>query len=388
MRSGFVEPSFAGWRTTLAEIRHDVYHLPEYVELSAGRLEGGNPFAFVAEEDGHQLLVPLVVRPVQAGAGRRPSLFDATSPYGYPGPLLRRGADGEDGRFLVRAVEAFLDGLRERHIISAFIRLHPILTLPLAPLHRIGRVVPHGDTVSVDLALPREDLWSQTRQNHRRDITKAARSGQTARIDDGWEAFDTFVNLYYQTMQRLNAEEYYYFPTAYLIDLKATLQDRLHLCVVEVEGQVAAAGLFTEVCGIVQYHLSGTADAFTASHPLKTMLNFVSDWAKRRGNQVLHLGGGLGGQRDSLYHFKAGFSHIRHPFFTWRVVSEEAGYRRAVERWEARTGRWADPIEGFFPPYRKPAADRRVFPNGRGLLAAEAGSLDPTLVEPRFGSDS
>src|SRR5690349_20019997 len=108
-------------------------------------------------------------------------------------------------------------------------------------------------------------------------------------------------------MRRLDADGYYYFTPDFFIDLKSSLGDALHLCVVEIDHQIVAAGIFTEVCGIVEYYLSGTAAEFVAGHPLKTMLNFVRDWPQERGNQVLHLGGGLGAQQDSLYHFKSGF---------------------------------------------------------------------------------
>jgi len=120
---------------------------------------------------------------------------------------------------------------------------------------------------------------------------------------------------------------------------------------VHKDGVVAAVGLFVETNGIVQYHLSGTGDAFRAVQPTKLMMHFVRSWAKDRGNQVLHLGGGVGGHSDSLLQFKVGFSPLRHKFATLRMVIDEGEYSHLVE---AR-----DPLldpgarSGFFPLYRQ-----------------------------------
>jgi hypothetical protein len=85
--------------------------------------------------------------------------------------------------------------------------------------------------------------------------------------------------------------------------------------------------------------------------PTKLMMHFVRSWAEDRENQVLHLGGGVGADCDSLLQFKVGFSPLRHTFATLRMVIDEREYGRLVE---AR-----DPLldpgarSGFFPLYRQ-----------------------------------
>ena len=82
------------------------------------------------------------------------------------------------------------------------------------------------------------------------------------------------------------------------------------------------------------------------------MLNVATSLLKKRGNRVLHLGGGLGGAPDSLFAFKAGFSKARHPFRTWRVVVDEDRYRELTRA--AQPGLAAADVPGFFPAYRRP----------------------------------
>jgi hypothetical protein len=127
-----------------------------------------------------------------------------------------------------------------------------------------------------------------------------------------------------------------------------------HLCVVETKGDVAAAGLVTEVCGVAQTFLAGSRLEFLAHSPAKVMENFVRYWAKARGNRWYHLGGGAGALNDSLFQFKLGFSPITHPYMTWRVVADRDAYARLVRQWESRAGVPADGPGGFFPAYRKP----------------------------------
>jgi ribosomal protein S18 acetylase RimI-like enzyme len=326
------------WEAVLGEAAHDVYQRPAYVALCAAQ-EHGRPCALHVTDDVRTMLLPLVIRSIPGGG------FDATSPYGYPGPV-GRGTD--DPAFLRVALVAGLQVLRDAQFVSAFVRLHPLLNP--SPPTGIGTLVEHGETVSIDLTLPIERLWAQTRLNHRRDVTRATKLGFAARMDEEWRHLETFERLYRATMARRSATPFYFFGDAYFDGLRDALGEDLHLCVVERDGDVAAAGLFIETDGIVEYHLSGTDDAFRNVQPTKLMMHFVSGWAKDRGNRVLHLGGGVGGSSDSLLQFKIGFSPQRHMFETLRFVIDEQEYRRLVEVRDPQFD--PDARSGYFPLYR------------------------------------
>jgi len=326
------------WAAFLNAARHDFYHLPRYVQLSADET-GGEACAVIVADGPRSLLLPLVVRPI---AGSR---SDAASPYGYSGPL----AIGTDdpawmGAALVEAEEA----LRRLGVVSLFVRSHPLLNA--VPLAAGGVLVRHGETVSINLTQTTDALVRQTRRDHRHDIERALRAGHDARWDEEWAHLGTFRRIYRETMDRVGARPYYFFDDAYFDRLRDALGDSLRLCLVEIDGSVAAAGLFVETCGIVQYHLSGTDPAFVRERPTKLMIDFVRRWAKERGDWRLHLGGGVGAQADSLLLFKAGFSPDRHEYFTLRAVIDDAEYARLAGA--AATA--VDPATGFFPAYRAP----------------------------------
>ncbi len=335
MRREFIGPRDPAWAAFLEAAPHDFYHLPGYVELCARR-DAGEAAAFLAEEGGGAMLMPLVLRPVPGAPWR-----DACAPYGYPCPLFRGGpAPDQVGAFLA----AFAAAGAGEGLVSAFFRLHPLLPVPEGPFERFGTLVDHGQTVYLDLELLPEELERQTRVNHRADARKLLAEGYRVEVD-GWDRLDAFVDIYEATMAYRGSDAAYRFDAAYFRDLRECLGDRLHLCmVVAPGGEAAAGGLFTDMGGLMQFHLAGTAPAFRRAGPAKLMLLHMRDRARDWGARRLHLGGGVGCAEDSLAFFKQGFSRLRARFSTYRMVLLPRIYRELA----------ADPAGDFFPAYRHP----------------------------------
>jgi hypothetical protein len=354
-----LNPSDSTWAAIICGVHHDVYHLPEYVGFAARR-EGGEPIAVFAEWDGGWLLIPLVLCPVPGGLSSNGGpLCDASSPYGYSAPLasVRDVKNGEVSSQLRAAFQACVRALESRGVVSMFVRLHPLLPFPLEVLEDFGRTVHHGETIYIDLSESDDNMWKQTRSTHRQDIVRAQKRGAIAYIDQDWRHFDEFFDIYHETMRRVRAADYYLFSKDHFVDLRRALGDRVSLSVVEIDGSVAAAGIVTEVGGIVETHFAGTRDTFLKWSPNKVRIDFLRSWAKSRGNRYLHLGGGVGGRRDSLFEFKLGFSPHQRAFHTGRLVLNAKVYHDGVVRWESAHGTRADDINGFFPPYRKSSHD-------------------------------
>jgi hypothetical protein len=338
-----------GWPLVLSRTAHDFYHLPGYAELCAKRVGGDALGAHISAAEG-ELFVPLVRQAIPSQL--LDGWFDVSSPYGYPGPLLRfeeKVTSAARDRFVGRALESLCDELRERRILTAFLRLHPLLTEPIEPFARVGQLVLHGRTVAIDLTMTETEIWHQVRPNHRTGIHRGIRLGHRVERDVGWTHLEQFASIYRATMDRVHAAPNYYFDVRHFEELRAALgPERLHLFMVLDDEQALAGALFTEVSGIVQFHLGGTRSDSLRLHPHKLLYLSVARWAKGRGNRVLHLGGGVAGFEDSLYHFKAGFSHVRRPFYTWRRVLDS-------QLWSSIASDPASVAEAssFFPTYRQ-----------------------------------
>ena len=155
-----------------------------------------------------------------------------------------------------------------------------------------------------------------------------------------------FESIYAETMKNVDAQPDYFFDHSYFDNLRDLRGARTYLATASIDDHVAAAAIFFEVGGFVQYHLSGSRAAYRHRQPTKFLLDEIRRWAADQGHHTLHLGGGLGGREDSLFRFKAGFSKRRHDFHTWQIVPE-------VERYSdlcSSTG--SNLNSSFFPAYR------------------------------------
>ena len=343
-----IEPSSSLWTEILAGTAHDFYHLPCYQQLSAQPED--RPRGFVATAGEHRVLVPFLQRPIPADLCGEEGLFDTASPYGYPGPLISEGAPGE---FIREAFKAFENKLSEERVIAGFFRLHTLLNQP-SDFEGVGEIVGHGPSVFIDLTLSEEELWKQTRRGHKRDLVVLQERGYEITMDD-WDRLDDFLTCYYDSMRRLHAAPFYFFPKSYFEQLRNCVgSDRIHLCLVRAGEEIACAGLVTEMDGLCQYHLSATADPHFQDHPSKLMLHHLRGWLKARGNRIFHIGGGVGALRDTLHLFKSGFSPNSSDFYTWRIVSDPVRYCRALDHWAKAAGRPPVDKESFFPQYRAP----------------------------------
>jgi hypothetical protein len=343
------------WRETLVKLRHDVYHLPEYVELE-GRRSSTTPEAVVITEGDNIFFVPYLLRSCQdflPGEQLEQQLFDIISPYGYPGILLNEVAAFHPD-FANLALHQLTEVLNIKGICAAFFRLHPILGGRFQEIFTPSTFVENGETVSVDLTLSESEIWAHTRKGHQSTINKCKKLGQTARMVPFVDYIDEFINIYNETMNRVFAKESYYFGYDYFSNL-LKLRDKLHLGIVELDDQVICASLFFECCGIVQAHLGGTRTEFLKYSPFNLLIHYVRLWAKKRGNDVLHLGGGIGGSKeDLLYRFKSGFSRKRHKFLTARLIINSEQYYNLVEQRAQLLAVSPEMLlnSDFFPAYR------------------------------------
>ena len=339
------------WPETLRSLTHDVYHVSEYVALEAKRTNT-QPEAFLVTEGDKVFFLPYLVRSCNDILDGEPEIFDVISPYGYPGILLS-GAAQESTHFVDLAFKELKQTWANKGICSAFIRLHPILSDRFIDIFPPDTFTDNGETVSIDLTLSAEKIWAHTRKGHQSTINKCGRLGLTAKTVPVAEYLDQFLPIYTETMNRVAAKASYYFNQDYFTGL-LKLGDNLHLCVVESAGEIVCASLFFESCGIVQAHLGGTKSEFMKQSPFNLLLHHARLWAKERGNEFLHIGGGVGGNKDKLFTFKSGFSRQRHQFLTLRLIVDESKYNYLVEARAKELNIESSKLfdSDFFPAYR------------------------------------
>lgn len=336
---------------------YDFYHLPCYHALAEQGGEG-DACLFVYEEGEYVIALPLLLRPVASVPGLEEaggSWKDATSVYGYAGPVASHGdVPGAVSRRFQTALQA---ELRERGVVSLFSRLHPLIPQDRL-VSNLGERNTIGETVSIDLTLPLVAQRAAYRADHKLTLNKLRRLGVSCTYVPCRDYLGEFINIYNETMHRVGASDSYFYDMAYFEDLIACLESNIHLFICSLEGQVICGGLFVVCNDIVQYHLSGTLSNFLPLAPMKLLVDTVRTWATEQGLKVLHLGGGVGAQRDSLFLFKAGFSQRRHDFRTWRWTPTPDVYARLhAEKRAWNRSRGVQAISPhYFPQYRCPTA--------------------------------
>jgi CelD/BcsL family acetyltransferase involved in cellulose biosynthesis len=343
-----IDPADDRWASALARAVHDVYDTPAYVSAEALRLQA-EPVGCLIDEGGRLFLLPLLLRRICGAEG---STKDAISPYGYPGIVLNEAGVGTEG-FPDACLTACLDALRRADVCAAFVRLHPLLNAPLGEQLQRHVLTDNGLTVSIDLALPAERAWAAMSKGHTNAINRANRAGIRVETSPASQRVDQFAAVYSDTLQRLGAADIYHFSAEHLTRLAA--MDEAFVAVAYSDEAVAGAYLFFESHGIIQMHLGGPRTEYRKPSPSHLLIHAIAQWARGRGNSIVHLGGGVGGAiDDSLFAFKAGFSHRRHAYRTLRLVADQQRYDMLVQERARRVGSSTEELvsSGFFPAYR------------------------------------
>jgi serine/alanine adding enzyme len=315
-----MEVAAGEWNALLARLGlDDVYLTREYVE-SACLLEPGKPSFLHA--DG--TVFACIVRDLGERA-------DVTTPYGYGGPVAGDPAAAD------RFYEAYERWCRERGVVSTFVRFHP-----LYENQRYARM--HTEAIGATIAwrMQGEDLFERMHAHHRRVIRKAQRAELEVRVDEQPE-LDEFVALYERTMTRLDADSFYLFTPQYwrsLAVLPAVLVEA------RLDGELAASVLCFASKPWLHYHLGASSDEGRALGASNLVLYEAARWGREHGYELLHLGGGIGARRDSLYEFKRRFDPGgERDFVVGKAIHDETAYRELA-------GAESVELDGFFPAYR------------------------------------
>lgn len=317
---------------------YDFHHTAFYHQID----NNYNALLFTAEDNENFIALPLVIRPIDGT-----EWFDATSVYGYCGPISNKRDFDFSPDFLHFFRSNFIAYCKANNIVSIFSRLHPLINQEEL-FSGLGQVIPLNKTVAIDLRLTPEEQRKQYRKSNKSEINQLRKKGFTVEDSTSFEHIERFIEIYYETMDRVQASAYYYFDKAYFHSFLNNPYFGNKLLSVKYEGQIIASAIFTITDKIMQYHLAGTVEAFIRLTPMKLILDEARLLGNELGLEFLHLGGGVGGSDDdSLFRFKSGFSDLFHQFSVWKYILDEEKYDYLVkERGLSQSG------SAFFPLYR------------------------------------
>lgn len=295
----------------------DFYHTYDY--HYAAKDIGEEPVLIHYTEGNKTIVLPLLFRNIEY------SLYkDATSVYGYPGPITKNiTPDFDYSRFHKELHEFF----REKNIISVFTRLNSFIPNQENCLLKLGKVETLGRVVYIDLTkTPNEQLAGYSKRL--RTYINKSRSVYAIKKVNNLADLESFISLYHQNMRRVKANPAYFFNKKYFLDLmnSSDFETELLLAINIETTEIAGGAIFTKKNTIVQYHLSGTSERYLDLNPVKLLLDEMRIRATQEGFSYFNLGGGVGSKEDSLLHFKSGFSKDSIPFKVWKYMVNQNIY--------------------------------------------------------------
>ncbi len=323
-------------------MEYDVYWLSGYVK--AFQIHGdGEPLLFFYQGEGVRGINVVMKRDVakdERFAGRIPEkqYFDFATPYGYGGWII----EGEGVNDLFDEYERWLE---KNGIICEFVRFHPMVKNHEA-CRSFYEVIQLGEVVHMELSSP-ADIWSNIISKNRNMIRKAVKND--IKIYNGRfpEIYEKFRTIYNGTMDKDNAEEYYYFKPEFYASVLEDLPQNSQVFWAEKDGQVIAASIMIGANGYLNYHLSGSLREFSSFAPGNLILYTAALWGCANGYRTFYLGGGVGSGEDSLFKFKRAFyKGDLNRFYIGKKIYNQEKYEELLELREE--------IEnpGYFPKYR------------------------------------
>lgn len=338
----------AGWDKVIAGFKNiDIYYMKEYVK--AFWINGdGEPELFYYS-NGKTKAINLVMKRDIAemecfkGIIDKQKWFDLSTPYGYGGFLI----EGDDTK---EVQEAYLEYCIGNHIVSEFVRFHPILK-NWEKMDDFYETVYLGSTVVIDTN-QREEIWNNLTSKNRNMVRKAIKSGIKVYWTRCPRIIEPFMEIYNKTMEMDKAEEYYYFPRVFYESILADLKYNALWFYAELEGKFIASAVFLLKNGTMHYHLSASRKEYQHMAPMNLLLYEAAVWACENSYSKLHLGGGLGAGTDTLYKFKKSFNRKQdYEFWIGKKIYNVDIYNQFVDI-RKKTEQEFDEEERYFPKYR------------------------------------
>lgn len=323
---------------------YDIYYLSGYTK--AFELHGdGSPHLLYFESNGTRAINVVMKRDIAKdsrflGKICDGTYFDLITPYGYGGWLVE-GDGNTDALF-----SEYENWARENGVVSEFVRFHPVIDNAVFSKN-FYEVIPLGGTIAMDIS-SEETIWANITSKNRNMIRKAEKNGITIHTGRSKELFESFREVYNATMDKDNADEYYYFSAEFYESILNDLQENAQVFYAQNEdGKIIAASIIFSENGRLNYHLSGSVREYQHLAPTNLLLYKAALWGSENGCKTFHLGGGVGSGEDSLFKFKKSF-YRGEPcrYHIGKKIFMQEKYDKLLLLRDEKTR------SGFFPEYR------------------------------------
>ncbi|XZK68231.1 peptidoglycan bridge formation glycyltransferase FemA/FemB family protein [Clostridium perfringens] len=234
--------------------------------------------------------------------------FDIVTPYGYGGPIILNCVKGKKRELLKAYKEEFEKYCKINNIVSEFIRFNPIIGNheDFKDIYDVKNI---RKTLATNLKDYKDPIKEEFSKSARKTIRQVLKKGVTYKVIQCPNELEEFKKIYYSTMDRKNAADYYYFDDEYFNKCLEFFKENIISIQVMFEEKIIAASLYFVYNNILEAHLSGTLSEYLYMSPAYIIKYATALWAKENNIDIIHYGGGTSNNIDDpLYTFKKKFS--------------------------------------------------------------------------------
>lgn len=306
----------------------DVYYLCEFA-VSLMLHGDGEPLLIYYEDECARMCYVLMKNDIASCTSFKNCLpfgkyFDCETPYGYGGPLV-------DGEFSESSQKEFAEQLnafcKESGIISQFIRFHPLLGNQKF-FSEVSENAYMRDTIYIDTSSEHNIIANLDSKN--RNMIRKAKKAEIQVMRRPMDDYQAFFEMYCETMQQHDADDYYYFNEKYFDFLRDTLKDNAAVFYTMLDNRPIGGAIFLFNEKIMHYHLAGMHREYRNLAAGNLLLYEAAIWAGKNGITQMHLGGGLN-ENDNIFGFKKQFNkNGRLPFYVGRTIFIRPAYDRLL----------------------------------------------------------
>jgi hypothetical protein len=195
----------------LPKDKQDIYYSYNYYKLH--NIYGdGSPECFVYKSDENIALYPFLKKSInEIGYNLNREYYDIEGAYGYNGVL----SSTDDPEFIRKYFHEFSEYCKESNIVAEFTRFNPYITNYHLSADYMD-IYFDRKTVGIDLNSEIEDIYSNFSSSTRRGIQKALKNNLEIIIyKNNYPDKESFIDLYSETMTRVNSSQYLFFNENY-----------------------------------------------------------------------------------------------------------------------------------------------------------------------------
>jgi len=296
------------WKTffeSLPPLKQDIFYSPSFAKVCQRTINNEDEvLCAIFSRESEVALYPFVKRNIAriSGFDNCNGYFDITSLYGRGGIVSTFKSSMDMAPFYVM----FSEYCHENSIICGFDRFHPIIKNELISMPG-EQIIDIGGFVVVDLMKDMIEIESDFKSSVRKDIRKAMRNGITCFSEGSTDHLMVFLDIYYDTMVRNEARDFYYFNKEYFLEMQAEMQGQFRYFYA-LDGEEIIS------CELVLYHgrychsfLGGTKRKALplAANPMLKLE--IIQFYKKLGCDYFMLGGGSAPE-DGIFNFKKAYA--------------------------------------------------------------------------------